>query len=687
MPASSKHIHLVDISRVLKSELQAAYELLSKPEYGHLWDQFCTAELTDAIHRVSAGESQNDVNRIRREFMASLPVESQHKVTSGLAWVIIVEAALLNESLTHDMRRVGQQKGCMECVPIEGINFCLPTPAPEAIEAFKSYVNCRWPIHVFALDPVNQEQNISDSFSRRRELQLAVAVAVATGEMNVNAAGNYMRRLETDIDTIALNRTHFAFAHDHDTFGWRFQPRFQSPDTAGQLRAFGETLFGTRRNADIRDQKIEPGMRECVAVVIMPSFVPYVTLSSRANWYDLVNPRRKEWTMKETMKLSRNYQAVQSRVHAVCAGNCYRSEDVLGLSDSLSQLEKRFPIQQRLVQIPYENTSGGFEIFSEGVTDLGPELLGWYGAPGIRVGEATEPSTSLFLVGDGFSVHETRFIVGGHAIAKENVRLLSRQIAEVIIPPTVNIVDYEAGNPVKKYVDAHVATPYGATNHLLIPVYVPPKKAEAKKIAEEIAALKKTTDVMQSISIKPADGTKYAFDTVCPQEQGGPLRFDLRDASKVRVLNFESNSPIADPSELVFEIALFDNGFVTPMLALKNAEIALDANDSAKGKITLKQGALENVVARLPGLATLAKLKEAEDHKKTYKVVFFMRTVKRKVADVNQLPNDVNVPRPIRVGGDLPIEVKLTCDCCKGGSCATHTASRQSKSQRGVRVR
>ena len=41
------------------------------------------------------------------------------------------------------------------------------------------------------------------------------------------------------------------------------------------------------------------------------------------------------------------------------------------------------------VQIPYENTLGGFEMFNTGITDLAPELVGWYGAPGIVVGDAS----------------------------------------------------------------------------------------------------------------------------------------------------------------------------------------------------------------------------------------------------------------------------------------------------------
>ena len=75
------------------------------------------------------------------------------------------------------------------------------------------------------------------------------------------------------------------------------------------------------------------------------------------------------------------------------------------------QLDQTLPMQSMQVQLPFENTSGGFELFNRGVTDLAPELVGWYGAPGI------DPSggTTLFLVGKAFSVNGTQVIAGGRA--------------------------------------------------------------------------------------------------------------------------------------------------------------------------------------------------------------------------------------------------------------------------------
>ena len=75
-------------------------------------------------------------------------------------------------------------------------------------------------------------------------------------------------------------------------------------------------------------------------------------------------------------------------------------------------LERRLPTQALTALVPFENTSGGFELFQTGITDLAPELLGWYGGAGVD----PDTSTSLFLIGKGFSVHDTRVIAGGKPV-------------------------------------------------------------------------------------------------------------------------------------------------------------------------------------------------------------------------------------------------------------------------------
>jgi hypothetical protein len=224
-------------------------------------------------------------------------------------------------------------------------------------------------------------------------------------------------------------------------------------------------------------------MRECVAIVMMPSFVPYVTCDVASSWFRVNDPKCKTMDSKDALRLSRSVKSIQT-----CAGNvqdadCYRDGDLPRLIRKADQLAARLPLQTQQLLVPYENTLGGFQMFSTGVTDLAPELLGWYGAPYI------DPSgdTTLFLVGNHLSVKQTRVVAGGVFVNPDNQQqqqqqpasqeLLGRQVVRVTIPKGAQTIDDGAG---RKVVDVHIATPYGVTSHLLIPaIGAPPPPAKA----------------------------------------------------------------------------------------------------------------------------------------------------------------------------------------------------------------
>jgi hypothetical protein len=367
--------------------------------------------------------------------------------------------------LVKDMKEMASAKGC--ALHTDWQPYYLPNPAPEARQAFNEYVRCRWPIHVFALDPETQDQNLADSDATRREMQLALSLAFVSGQVSASNMTRYARRIDAQYDTIDINRTAVGFSHGEDTFGWRFYPRFQTPDTEGNATVlFRDMLMGgPNKDALLRERKLEPGMRECVAIVMMPSFVPYVTFDATSNWFRLANPKLKELDCKDALHLSRAVKSIQT-----CSGNvedadCYRDGDLPRLLAKADQLSARLPLQTQSVQVPYENTLGGFQMFSTGVSDLAPELLGWYGAPYVDVNNPT----TLFLVGNHFSVKQTRIVAGGVAIDPyqhpEYQEMLSRQVVRVLIPPGAQTIE-DGGN---KFVDVHIATPYGVTQHLLIP--------------------------------------------------------------------------------------------------------------------------------------------------------------------------------------------------------------------------
>ncbi len=481
-PANAPMIHYMDVRGYLNAELQAAYDSLTTPDRVNCWSCWNLSELA---HRILRGEKThstwNEFKKVCEPLAtAGLPAcpevlpppsgttgqfagtqaGASESVTDILCWAVLVESALLNEQLKRDMKELASAKGIGGLAP-EGLEFFGPEPTDQAREAFNEYVRCRWPIRVFALDPVTDEQNVADAFARRRELQVAMAVAFASGRISAQGLMRFSRRLEWDMATIDLNRTVVGFAHGEDTFGWRFYPRFQTPPIKGNLATFWETTFGgPTRDQDIRQRQLEPGMRECVAIVVMPSFLPYITLDTRTNWFKLTNPKCTEISMQETMRLSRAVKAMQCSA-AACAGcaHLYRDGEVQRLLRRVAQLDRELPLQTLPVQVPYENTLGGFAMFNHGVTDLGPELIGWYGAPGIDpVGQ-----TSLFLVGDRFSVLDTQLIAGGRPA---DFHLISRQVMQVTVPPGPQAL--ASGDDL--VVDFHLATPYGVSSHLLIPV-------------------------------------------------------------------------------------------------------------------------------------------------------------------------------------------------------------------------
>ena len=387
-----------------------------------------------------------------------------HTMTAGLAWGILVESALLNEHLNRDLQEVIIAKGCAAgCPQNQCYQFFGPNPNEAARQAFIDYVRCRWPIRIFALDPVNDQQNVEDSFARRRETQIALAMGFASGKIGAQTLLRMSRRLEWDMQTIALNQTVVGFSHGDDTFGWRFYPRIQTPPIKGNVQTLWESVVGgPTTDADMCMRQLEPGMRECTAIVIMPSFVPYVTFDTRSEFFHLTNPKRTDASMRQTLSLSRSIKAMQTSA-AQCAqcADLYRDGEVDRLLKRVAQLDRALPLQTMQVQVPYENTSGGFELFNRGITDLAPTLVGWYGAPGID----PDGGTVLFLVGKSFSVNGMQAIVGGRATP--GFTLLSRQVMRVEIPAGLEIVSDGKGN---EFADVHIATSYGVSDHLLVPI-------------------------------------------------------------------------------------------------------------------------------------------------------------------------------------------------------------------------
>src|SRR5262249_26471263 len=150
-----------------------------------------------------------------------------------------------------------------------------------------------------------------------------------------------------------------------------------------------------------------------------------------------------------------------------CSAGQYRDSDQRVLRSKLAMLETMLPMQSRVVRLPYENLASGFDLFSDGVTALVPELTGFSGvdviptppasasgagaaaaagSPGLQVSSTvttavTTTTTSvtggvasiadIFVFGKYISLLDTRVIAGGRSAAFE---ILSREVVHVQIP-------------------------------------------------------------------------------------------------------------------------------------------------------------------------------------------------------------------------------------------------------------
>ena len=393
-----------------------------------------------------------------------------------MCWAIAVDAGQLDERLKEEMKRLDGQSGFHPACDLDSLLFYLSEPQPEAREVFQSYVNARWPIICFALDPVTDQQNIADAVSIRRDLQIAMSFAFATGKINFNQFNRFRRRIELDAETIALNRTVTTFAHGNESFGWRFYPRFQNPpQEATNFNVIGNQLLrgGPGRDYQVKNSKLEAGQRELTAVIILPSILPRVRFEVIGNWFKLTQPddltvstARMVWQGRQVMKL-------RDAVTKYCDPRLNRPGDLERVLTKVDRVEQMLPMQTESVAIPYQNTQGGFDLFTPGLSSLVPELLGYDGIDKAESGK----DASFLVFGKNLSIHETKVVAGGQTIETTAIEILSREVMRVTVPASLLGTEM-ADRPDRPYLEVVAATPNGISNRLAIPIkpVKPPEK-------------------------------------------------------------------------------------------------------------------------------------------------------------------------------------------------------------------
>src|SRR5262249_28155516 len=162
-----------------------------------------------------------------------------------------------------------------------------------------------------------------------------------------------------------LNRTVVGFAHGDDTFGWYFYPRVQTPpEESSNIEALARLIWSTgpTRTYDLKHRRLEPGIRECEVLVVMPSFVPHIRLDVTSNWEMLACKYGKpKLDYEDMIDMGARIQQVQGFAAHVSDQDCYRQGDYDRLVSRVQQLEKMLPLQTYSVCLPYQYELPGSE--------------------------------------------------------------------------------------------------------------------------------------------------------------------------------------------------------------------------------------------------------------------------------------------------------------------------------------
>ncbi len=493
----------------------------------------------------------------------------------ALCWAIAVDAAILDKSLRGDARKVLEAHG-LPCDHVDAVRFYYPKGIPNepARDLFCEYVRTRWPIITFSLDPVTDQQNIADTFNLKRDLQLAVSFAFATGQINFNQLNTFRRQIEQSSDTIALNRTVTGFSFSNDNFGFRFTPRFQNPpNQRTNIGVIASQLIsgGPGPDYQVKKSKLESGMRELTAVLLIPEFLTTMRYNVSTNWFRLDDPEHLVFHTGRAMERGRRVQELRQAVLDACSARQYRPDDLRVLKKKLAQLDAMLPMQSKVVQLPFENAANGFDLLSDGSTALAPELTGFSGvdvikappssttaaaagasppaaaspappfpAPGtsgvqivttagtaattqtVSVSGGAASIADVFVFGKFLNLLDTRVIAGGRSAA---FQLLSREVIHVQIPANVTPTKTEDGT----YIEIYVATPNGISNSILVP-YDPgtPPPAPAIAPAYDLAAASSNLTLFYQW-LKGADGKVMLVATSDPGKK--PIAISWDDAT------------------------------------------------------------------------------------------------------------------------------------------------------------
>ena len=230
------------------------------------------------------------------------------------------------------------------------MSFFEPEPSEQALHAFQKYVDMKWPLRVYAIEPVIAQQNVADAFGRRKFSAIDLVGLEPTAGRSGRFTGVEAQRQAADDETaIRLNPTMVGFGAGQSTFGWIFYPRLQTNGGKRGRLITDIALLASGRVPDPTgsDQSIEPGQRECTALVEMPNFVPKIEFVTVANWFRTseVGDGQKS-DLEKAAVLGRKLVLAEEALNRAKVEGHYRPEEYQIASERLSQLKSLMPTQR-----------------------------------------------------------------------------------------------------------------------------------------------------------------------------------------------------------------------------------------------------------------------------------------------------------------------------------------------------
>ncbi len=376
--ADEPHHRSARVADWLRGELEASYQLLEEAATPVL--PGLQIDVLDPLERIGDMVAHRDYTRLAHLQRAAIqdqqlvrtggtamhvaedePAAHRRRTTRFLGYALHIEAAAINRRLKQDMV---DQDPTLKPEDLKKISFFEAKPSEDAMRLFERYVDEKWPLKVYAIEPVIAQQNVADGFGRRTQSAFDLAASAPVGPLkalsSLAAIGlSAERHGAEDENAIRLNPTMVGFGAGERSFGWVFYPRIQTRMRDGRLITDIQLLLNGRfPDPTGNEQSIEPGQRECTALIVMPNFVPKIEFITVADWFRTseVGDGQKS-DLEKASTLSRKFVAAENALHRSRIEHQwqYRPEEYQIAVERLSQLRSLMPTQRLVVQVPFSD--------------------------------------------------------------------------------------------------------------------------------------------------------------------------------------------------------------------------------------------------------------------------------------------------------------------------------------------